>query len=366
MFAELPQHRRTFVKIWVVVIALIYLVLGAGAIWIVESEKQASGKNHVLRMTPGAVETGKTPPNALPETGDFVNVKVGLYLDSIENFNIKDSFWTTTFYVWFTWKGDKALDPGKTFQLVDAKIEKKELLETYYGADGVNYQRFRMAARITKFFNTTRVPLEDHMLNIYIEDGARDATEMRYVVDPASNMSSRVQVPGYKITGFNNVVKSHTYKTTYGDPRVTDTKGTTFTEYIYGVTLQRNGVGIFFKLFTGLFAGVLLTLGSFFIRPSDTGPRFGLPSAAYFGAVANTYLVSSIMPSSGQFGLADCVTVIGLLTIFVCIVASLTSAYFFLKRDEKDLSRHLDRVSWITIGAGYFLINFALPMAAFS
>jgi len=366
MFAELPPQRKTFVKIWVIVIAAIYVLMGVGSVSIVEGEKLSSGKNHELRMTPGAVEPGKTPPNAIPATGDFVNVKVGLYLDSIENFSIKDSFWTTTFYVWFTWQGDKALDPGKYFQLVDAKIDKKELLENYTGADGVNYQRFRIAARITKFFNTTRVPLEDHMLNIYMEDGARDATKLRYVVDPASNMSSRVQVPGYKITGFSNVVKSHTYKTTYGDPRVTDTAGTTFTEYIYGVTLKRNGVGIFFKLFTGLFAGVLLTLGSFFIRPSDTGPRFGLPSAAYFGAVANTYLVSSIMPSSGQFGLADCVTVIGLLTIFVCIVASLTSAYFFLKRDEKELSRQLDRASWITIGVGYVLINVALPWFAFS
>jgi hypothetical protein len=366
MFAELPPQRKTFVKIWVIVIAAIYLLLGVGSVSIVEGEKLASGRNHELRMTPGAVEPGKTPPNAIPATGDFVNVKVGIYLDSIENFSIRDSFWTTTFYVWFTWQGDKTLDPGKTFQLVDAKIDKKELLENYTGADGVNYQRYRIAARITKFFNTTRVPLDDHMLNIYIEDGARDATRLRYVVDPASNMSSRAQVPGYKITGFSNVVKSHTYKTTYGDPRVTDASGTTFTEYIYAVTLKRNGFGIFFKLFTGLFAGVLLTLGSFFIRPSDTGPRFGLPSAAYFGAVANTYLVSSIMPSAGQFGLADCVTIIGLLTIFVCIVASLTSAYFFLKRDEKELSRHLDRVSWITIGVGYLLINIALPWFAFS
>ena len=77
---------------------------------------------------------------------------------------------------------------------------------------------------MTKFFNTTRVPLDDHMLNIYVEDTARDASVLRYVMDKTSNVRSRVKVPGYAISGFSSVVKAHTYKTTYGDPRATEGK----------------------------------------------------------------------------------------------------------------------------------------------
>ena len=366
MSSELPPQRKTFLKVWIFALAVIYLALGVLAVSTIENEKQTANRNHTLRMDAKAVEPGRTPPDPLPTNSDFINVELGVYVDGIDNFSIKDSFWTATFYVWFHWKGDKSLDPGKAFQLVDAKIEKKELLDNYSSADGTNYQRFRVVARINKFFNTTRVPLDDHMLNIYIEDSARDASKLRYVVDPATNVSSRVGVPGYRITGFSNVVKPHTYKTSYGDPRMAEGKNTTYTEYNFALTLKRSGAGVYLKLFIGLFAGVLLTIGSFFIRPSDTGPRFGLPSAAYFGAVANAYLVNSTLPSSGQFGLADFVTFIGLFTIFACFVSSLISAYFFLKREEKDLSRELDKVSWITIGIGFLIINIVLPVSAYT
>jgi hypothetical protein len=72
---------------------------------------------------------------------------------------------------------------------------------------------------MTKFFNTARVPLDGHMLNIYIEETRLDASRLRYVADPASNASSRVQVSGYTIDKSQQAVKTHTYRTTYGDPR---------------------------------------------------------------------------------------------------------------------------------------------------
>ncbi len=365
MFSELPAHQQKFIKVWIATVAIIFMALGFLSVSIIDSEKQTANRNHQLRMAPGAVEPGKTPPDALPANTNFIAVNTGIYLDGIENVSIKDSYWTATFYVWFRWKGDKSIDPGKSFQLVDAKIDKKELQDSYTSPDGINYQCYKVVAKMTKFFNATRVPLDDHMLNIYIEDAARDVTQLRYVVDSATNISSRVKVPGYTITGFSNVVKPHTYKTTYGDPRMEEGKHTTYSEYNFAVTIKRASLGVYLKLFIGLFAGVILTLGSFFIRPADTGPRFGLPSAAYFGAVANTYMVSSLMPSSGQFGLADLVTGIGLFTISLCVAATLTSGYYFLRKDEKEFSKHLDRVSWVSIGIGYVAVNVVLPIAAF-
>lgn len=365
MSSELTADKKQFLKRWVIGIVVVYLLLGILAVYIVRHEKQTANKNHVLRMDANAVEPGKTPPDPLPANADFKTVHVGVYLDGIDNFSIRDSYWTATFYLWFRWKGDKSLDPGKNFQLIDAKIEKKDLQDSYTGSDGTNYQAYKVVAKMTKFFNTTRVPLDDHMLNIYIEDAARDASQLRYVVDSATNVSSRVKIPGYDITGFSTVVKPHTYKTTYGDPRMEEGKRTTFTEFNFGLTVKRNGMGVYLKLFIGLFAGVLLTIGSFFIRPSDTGPRYGLPSAAYFGAVANTYMVSSLLPPSGQFGLADLVTGIGLLTISMCVIASLVSGYYFLRKEEKEFSREIDNVSWRAIALGFVIVNIILPISAF-
>lgn len=363
--APLSPERKSFLKYWAIGISITYILIAIIVINIVQGEKNISNINHALRMNPNAVEPGKTPPDPLPKNTDYRKVYVGIYLDGIENFSIKESFWSPTFYIWFRWQGDKSLNPGKNFRLVDGKIEKKELQDSYFGVDGTNYEVYKVVARVTKFFNTTRVPLDDHMLNIYIEDSASDVKKMRYIPDPTAGLSSRVKVPGYNITGFSTVVKPHTYKTTYGDPRVQDGKRTTFSEYNYAVTVKRNGLGVYIKLFIGLYAGVLLTFCSFFIRPSESGPRYAFPSASYFGVVANAYMTHTLLPSSGQFGLADLSTAIGLFTITICVVASLISVYYYLKKNEHDFSRQLDRVSLFFIGLGFLIVNIILPVCAY-
>jgi hypothetical protein len=317
-------------------------------------------------MSPNRVEAGLTPPDPLPATGDFVPVSVGLYLDNVDNFSIRDSFWSATFYVWFRWSGDPKLDPAKNFQLVEARVDKRDVVEQYFGNDGMNYQNVRVTARMTKFFNTTRVPLDDHLLTISLEDAARDGTKLRYVADSGTNVSSRVKIGGYRVTGFSSVVKNHTYKSNYGDPRTPPGARKTFTEFVFGMPVKRASMGLYFKLLVGLFAGISLTLCSFFIRPSDTSPRFSLPTASYFGAVANSYLVNSMLPSSGQFGLIDYVTGLGLFTIFICMSASLVSGYYYLIKKDEQLSKMIDRATRNTVFIAYVLANCLLPLTAFT
>jgi hypothetical protein len=151
----------------------------------------------------------------------------------------------------------------------------------------------------------------------------------------------------------------------YGDPRLKEGHRTTFSEYNYAVTLKRNGLGVYIKLFIGLYAGVLLTFCSFYIRPSETAPRYAFPSASYFGVVGNAYMAHSLLPSSGHFGLADLVTAIGFFTITFCVIASLISVYYYLRKKEEDFSRQLDKVSLKYIFTGFIFVNILLPFCAF-
>lgn len=363
--SKLDPNKQAFLRFWKIGISITYLVIAVLVLYIIQGEKEASNKNHALRMSANAVESGKTQPDPLPKNQDFIPVNVGIYLDGIEQLSIKDSYWLPTFYIWFRWAGDKSIEPGKNFRLVDGKIEKKELQNSYYAPDGTKYELYKVVARVTKFFNTTRVPLDDHMLNIYIEDSSNDVVRMRYVSDPQADISSRVKVSGYNVTGHSAVVKVHTYKTSYGDPRLKEGNRTSFSEYNYGVTLKRNGLGVYMKLFIGLYAGVLLTFCSFFIRPSETAPRYAFPSASYFGVVGNAYMAHSLLPSSGHFGLADLVTAVGLFTITFCVIASLISVYYYLKKNEEDFSRQLDNISLKYIATGFVAVNILLPVCAF-
>ena len=357
-------RRGRLLAVWVVFLAAIYCTIGTLAVRSIDSEHNSALATQETRMTPGVAEAGLTPPDPIPPTGDFVPVTMGLYLDGIDTISIRDSYWNATFYIWFRWQGDRALNPGASFRLVDGRIERREVMDEHTGPDGSHYQRYRVTARMTKFFNTTRVPLDSHMLNIYIEDNRLDARRLRYVADTASSISSRARVAGYRVTGFRTVVKPHTYRSAYGDPNFAADARATFTEFTVGVNIERSGPGVYLKVFIGLFAGMALAMTSFALRAADAGPRFSMLAGAYFGAVANSYLAGSLIPSSGQFGLVEYVTFLGLFTIFLSLAATVISAFIWNTLDDKPFSRRFDRWTVAVIGLGYIAINILLPWFA--
>ena len=367
MFDGLSVAQQRFIRRWIVGLAVIFLLFGSLSIGQAYKQKLITSEIRAVRMDPSAPEFGRTPAAPLPVDGDFVQVKVGLYLDGITALSLKESYWDATFFIWFTWKGDRSFDPGKSFQVVDGKILSKDLGETYTSPEGVNYQSYKVYARISKFFNIGGVPLDSHMLEIEIEDGARDVSRLRFIADDTADISSRVVIPGYQIQGISSVVKAHTYKSNHGDPRYVAQaqRHITFSGYKYHVQIKRAGFGIYVKLFIGLFAGVILTLCSFFARASDLGPRFGIPSAAYFGSVANAYVVNGLLPPGSQFGFADFITGLGLGTIALCVVATLVSSHYDLHQGQKHFAKCLDRVSFVVIGLGYLSINIVLPLVVF-
>jgi len=362
MTLEHSDDGRAALKWWRIALVTTYTLISLLVVFIVQGEKVRADRNHALRISPTAVEPGLTPPDPLPSNTDFTEVKIGIYLEGIDDLSIKQSNWSPMFYLWFSWKGEKSLDPGNRFRIIGATIEKKELITERNGADGTNYQLYKLKTLNHKFFNTTRVPLDDHMLNIYVEDETRDVSKIRYVADKTANVSSRVKIPGYEITGSQMVVKPHTYKKAHGDPELMDQR-TTFSQYNFAVEIRSNGIAIYFKFFIGLFAGVLLTLASFF-TPATDGTRFGLPSAAYFGIIGNAYVANSIMPVGNHFGLTDFVTFTGLVTIALCVFGSLISYHYHRQTGGEGLSRQLDKISRKYIGLGFLIINILMPASA--
>lgn len=364
-WSSLDAGKKRFVLLLAFLLTALYALSIYGSASTLYENKDRAASNHQARMTADANERGHTPPDPLPNEGNFVNVKIGTYVDNIDNLSIKDSIWSANFYLWFSWKGPKDLDPGNKFVLVDGTIVKKDLLEEYHGEDNTHYLKYRVSGKFLKFFDTTRVPIENHMLNIYIEDGARDGTKLRYVADPTSNISSRLKIPGFNIQKANNVVKPHTYKSSYGDPRLNADHRKTYTQYIVGIEITRSSLGVYAKIFLSLYAALLLAMSNFFVKPSDVGPRFSLPSAAFFGAVANSYVANSILPPSGSFGLVDFVAGFGMITIFLTIALSLVSNYIFVKKEDKALSFVLDRTMFYVVALCSITANVVVPICAY-
>ncbi len=224
---------------------------------------------------------------------------------------------------------------------------------------------YRVVARITKFFDVSRFPRDDHVLTINIENPASERRELLFVADKeSSGVSSRVRIPGYSTYQEAILEKPHAYRSTHGDPRLAAGTEKVQSQLRMGLWIHRQDFGFYLKMFVALFVAVGVALLAFFIKPTDVDPRFGLGVGALGAVIVNTYVTSSLVPDTGVMTLADIVNHVGVITIFLSLMQSAISLYLYEKRGKKTLSRLFDRVSFLIFLPGYLVINLVLPWAA--
>ncbi|MBA3256525.1 MAG: hypothetical protein H0T64_07725 [Pyrinomonadaceae bacterium] len=356
-----PAERRN-IWIWAIMLVVLFAaaaVLTAGALY---KNKIASIERHSDRMNPEVGEGGTKPPPTAPPAGANP-VRAGIYVDRIIDLSVKEASWPVDFYLWFRWNGT-GVDPGENFQIVDGSIESKEKVDEYTSGDE-RYVLHRVVARITKFFDVSRFPRDDHVLTINIESPASERRELLFVADKeSSGLSSRVRIPGYSIYRQAVIEKPHAYSSTHGDPRLAAGTEKVQSQLRMGVWIHRQGSGFYMKMFVALYVAVGVALIAFFIKPTDVDPRFGLGVGALGAVLVNTYVTSSLVPDTGVMTLADIVNHVGIVTIFLSLMESAISLYLYERRGKKLLSRLFDKVSFVIFFAGYLVINLVLPWSA--
>jgi hypothetical protein len=339
-----------------------FCLVGGILSWMLWSAKVEERRQQAQIMDAAAQDPGVTTAQA-ESTTDSIPVEVGIYVERITALSIKETSWQAAFDIWFRWAGDLP-HPGEDFVLMDGSVDSKvKLAETEF--NGVHYVRYGVTATFSKSFSITRFPLDEHLLTIAVESGSTIRGKLLFVPDMESaNVSSRTAVAGYQLTVKGGIEKPHSYKTTRGDPRLPPGTKSTFSQYRYGLMLSRAGWGLYFKMFQALFVAVVVAMLACFIKPTDVDPRFGLGVGGLFAAVANSYLVSSFVPDTGSFALADVVNVIGIMTILVTIIVSTVSLHLYDRRGEVELSGRLDRMAFTVIASCFLGVNLVMLICA--
>jgi hypothetical protein len=348
---------------WLVVPAVVAYVLLSGP---QRKSRLDSARRHVERMdvtkndaVHTEIDTTRPPGH---ESDVPTVVTVGVYLARIPDFSIVGSSWTADFYVWFKWD-DERVTPGETFKIVNGEIVSRTLM-TKIDKDAHHYAIYRVLAHMTKSFDTARFPRDDHLLTIALEDQGLPAYSMVYVADAVtSEMSSRVEIPGYAILPAEIVAKLHTYKTSMGNPSFPPMSKITYAELVFGIPIARPSWGLFFKMFVAMYVAIALGLAALFVRgPAE---RLGLTSTALFLAVMNGMEITSLTPDTGIATLSDVINGIGYFTIGQMIIQSVIYyRYFSDPEKDRDVARIFDRVSVAVLTAMILLLNVGVLAAA--
>ncbi len=368
------RHKRVgqgfvpqIVLVWCLLLVAAY---GAASYFLastISSERAAAIQRHEDRLDPSSSEAGRTEPEPrlidLGRAPENITVDAGIYVERIPEVSTRDSRWKVEFVIWFRWVG-KEVRPGETFRVVDGVIIDKKL-EVAFEEGEERYELYRVRAEITKFFNVARFPRDDHLMTIRIEDSARQFYDLAYVPDQTgSKVSSRVNIPDFKIYGSELVEKKHSYKTRLGDPRLPEDYKATYSQLIYGIRIERPGWGLYVKIFLGIFSSVFIAFLAFFISPDHAGSRITVGVGAFFAATASTYVISREIPQSNVMSLADFVTSASLITIFLTLLTSVLSVHIFTRLAKPAHSQRLDKMAQIAFVGGYVILNVAVASAA--
>lgn len=360
-------------KIRLIVLWCGLLVLGYVAATLVmadvlRDQKESAIARHAARLDPNKVEAGLTATETqkldLGREPRNIKVKTGIYVDRIFEVVLRDIRWKVDFYIWFTWTGPN-VRPGNNFQIVNGEIIRNELKSKTDIGD-THYELYRVTASITKVFNISRYPRDNHMMTILIEDTKHQSFDLTYVPDTeGSAISSRVKIPGYEIWKSGLVEKDHSYKTRRGDPRLPEGYKSTYSQLVFGIGIKRASWGLYLKMFVGIFSAVCLSMLAFFVSPAHTSPRFAVGIGAFFASIASIYVISSQIPLSSAYTLTDFVTASSVITIFMTLLTSTLSVGIYHHwQAGKAWATRLDRSAQIIFVLGYAILSVTLAWNA--
>jgi hypothetical protein len=344
-----------FVMIWAAGLLFLYGLggyFGAALLrgYVAESVRVREARMALLSTELNAQSSAQTPAGTSP-----VDVQVGLIMNHVGEFAMREAAWTADFNLFFRWTGD-GVNPGESFRLVNGQIVQREKVES--SRRGMEHSaEYHVVARMTKPFDASRFPFSDEGLLVRVEDATH---EVRYVADNSGGKIGPDALPrGLKLGGL--MVESGTGRV---DPAPADGKTAARSELVFGLLIVPDSFGIYLQMFQALFASVAIAFIVLFIRPIHVDPRFGLPVGGFFAAVGNNVYLSSLLPHSDRFTLANLVNATGLFTIFLVLVQSAISLYLQDTLGQERLRRMFDHVSFAVFLVGYVAINLAFPFAA--
>jgi hypothetical protein len=213
-------------------------------------------------------------------------------------------------------------------------------------------------------WNLDRFPFDHQTLNIKIYNAARI---MKYVrLQPADSIlnyndaSDIIRIENGWVIRRNDLQAPA--MDSVADPFKSKIKGKanlTYSAINYPVEIFREHPWLLFsKLLLGMYVAFFVAFIALFIDIHETHPSFDLPVGGLFAAIANKYIIESILPQSSRFTLVDKLHSITIISILV-IIAYSAFTLFLTKKRNKDVKK-LDKYFIWALSIIYLAVNLAI------
>lgn len=233
--------------------------------------------------------------------------QVGFYLMNLYGLNMDEHSFYADFYIWFKWRGD--IDPTN-IEFVNS-IEKWSMDNAAFDGDstpvvlkdGTKYKIFRKEGRFFHAFSLNRFPLDNHTLDIQIENPEHPADSLIYRPDTnAALIRSTLNLVGWESRDCHLATRVHDYESDFGNP---EENAQQYSNLSFNFTLARPFSYFLLKMLLPLFVVMLVGIGALLLHPEHIDTRSSLPIGALLTAVFLQQSYSDALPDTGYMVLMD-------------------------------------------------------------
>lgn len=293
-------------------------------------------------------------PQAKAQAEKPDTVYSGIYITSIHDINFKDKEYSINLWLWLKYK-NKKFDFLHNLEVPQAKTVTQSY-STVDSSDNKVYILMKLQCVMKDSWAVNNFPFDKQTLRFSIENSQFDSKALVFAADTlGKHFDPRFTLRGWNIDSINVSTGIKVYETAFGDESVPKPH-TEYSNYKVKLLLDRAAMGLFWKMFLGMYVAFLIAYMCFYIHTDSIDSRFGLSVGALFAVIGNKYIVDSSLPESTTFTLVDTLHGITLLFILTIIISTAYSLRL-VKKDKVEDAKKFDFWCAQVMLAGYVLLN---------
>lgn len=286
---------------------------------------------------------------SIPDT-----VYTGIYITSIHDIDFKQKEYSINLWLWLKYK-NKEFDFMQNLEVPQAKNFTKSYSTLDTSGNKV-YLLMKLQCVMKDSWKLNNFPFDRQKLRLSFENSQFDSESLVFAPDTfGSHFDPRFVVNGWTIDTFKVTSKIKSYETAFGDPTL-DKPHSEYSSYRVNIELKREAMGLFWKMFIGMYLAFCIAYVCFFIHADSVESRFGLSVGSLFAIIGNKYVIDSALPETSSFTLVDTLHGITLFFVFIIIVGTALALHLVKKYDISIANRFDKRMS-IVILISYIIIN---------
>jgi hypothetical protein len=293
--------------------------------------------------------SGLFAQSSVPDT-----IKSGIYVTSIHDIDFKEKEYTVDFWLWLKYK-NRDFDFVENLEIPQAKTVTKSF-STIDSSGNEVYLLMKIQCLMKDSWSIDNFPFDHQILRLSIENSQFDSESLVFVPDTLGKQyDPRFTLRGWNIDSLKVSAGTKVYETAFGDTSI-KVPHTEYSNFKVRVGISRDAMGIFWKMFLGMYVAFFIAFMCFYIHTDSIDSRFGLSVGSLFAVIGNKYIIDGSLPETTTFTLVD--TLHGMTLVFIlAVIISTAYSLRLIKRDKLSAANRFDRISSITLLIAYIILN---------